>query len=146
MARNKIVLKSDPQPKISEDLTAAEAVIPGHWLKHNSGGTCSKNTSNADDVPLLVAVERDELNGGIDDAYAIGDCVKIVHGVPGNHLYMFLASGENIAEGAMLTGNNAGLLSATGVADGVRMVQALEAVNTTGSAPVAGTRIRVEVR
>lgn len=143
MARNVILLKNQPQCSIEENDVADEAIIPGHLLKITATGV-AKNTANADDVVRRVALERDELGKGIDTAYAIGDCVKTATLVPGNHAYLFLASGQNAAKGDYLTGDNAGLLTKTGVADGVRLFQALESVDTSGSAPVAGTRIRVE--
>ena len=64
---------------------------------------------------------------------------------PGERVYAWLASGQNVSKGAYLTSNNAGLLTLASVAASVRLARALEAVDTSGSAPVAGTRIRVEI-
>jgi hypothetical protein len=94
---------------------------------------------------VYVALERSELGKDIDDDYAIGDYVKAATLAPGDRAYMLLASGVNVAKGAYLTGDTAGLLTSTNVAAGVRLARALESVDTSGSAPVAGTRIRVEV-
>ncbi len=143
MARKVIALLGGP-PVINEDKKATEALTPGHLVELTAAGV-KKNTANAANVACAFVLERDEAGKDIDDAYASGDYVKVGTFWPGQRVYAFLASGQNVAEGAYLTGNNAGLLTATGVAAGVRLTRALEAVDTSGSAPVAGTRIRVEV-
>lgn len=138
-----IILKGDPI--VTEEYSAAEAITPGHLLELASATTVRKNTDDAANVAVLVALERMEFGKGIDDAYAIGDTVKAATFKPGERAYMLLASGQNVAAGAYLTGDTAGLLTASSVAAGVRLAKALEAKNTSGSAPVAGTRIRVEI-
>lgn len=143
MARNKILLLSDPPPAIHEDLGAGEVITPGHLLKRSSTDTWVKNTANADDVLTAVALERADLGQDISDNYAVADVVKAAVLVPGNRAYMFVASGDNVAKGDAMTGNNAGLLTKVGVADGNRLFVALESVDATAGA-VAGTRIRVE--
>lgn len=142
MARQVIVLRGTAV--VSEDEKAVEALTPGHLLELTATGV-KKNTANAANVTPRFALERDELGKDIADAYAINDYVKVGTVYPGCRVYALLASGHNVAKGAFLTGDNAGLLSLTGVAAGVRLAQALEAVDTSGSAPVAGTRIRVEI-
>ena len=142
MARNVIVLKGCPE--VNEEKVALAAIIPGHLVEYTSSGV-QLQTDDAANVSPMFAMERDELGDDIDEAYAIGDVVKVAHCAPGNRVYAFVASGQNVAEGDYLTGTTAGLLTKTSVAAGVRLARALEAVNTTGSAPVAGTRIRVEV-
>jgi hypothetical protein len=142
MARTVITLKGDPI--VSEEEKALEAITPGHLVMLTATGV-QKNTANAANVAAAFALERDELGKGIDVAYASGDYVKVGTFAPGMRVYAFLASGFNIAKGDYLTGNTTGLLFSTGVAAGIRLCRAVEAVNTSGSAPVAGTRIRVEI-
>src|SRR5688572_6085106 len=142
MARNKIVLNGCPMVK--EEKKALEALTPGHLLEYTSTGT-QRNTDDAANVAPIFAMERDELGKGIDDAYAVDDVVKAAHCAPGDRVYAFIASGQNVAEGDYLTGTTAGLLTKTSVSATVRLAKALEACNTTGSAPVAGTRCRVEI-
>jgi hypothetical protein len=79
----------------------------------------------------------------IDDAYAVNDQVKLGAFAPGMHVYAFIASGANIAEGAYLTTDNAGRLTATGVTASLRIAQALESVNN--SAGPGDARIRVQI-
>jgi hypothetical protein len=142
MARRKIVLKGDPI--VNEDDVALEAITPGHLLMIVPTGV-QKNTDDAANVAAAFALERDEMGKDIDVAYAIGDVVKVATFKPGEHVYAFLASGVNVAKGDYLTGTTDGLLTNGSVAAGIRLARALEAVNTTALAPVAGTRIRVEI-
>jgi len=142
MARNVIALLGCPM--VSEEKVAIEAIIPGHLLEVVASGV-KKQTDDAANVAPIFALERDELGNGIDDAYAIGDVVKMGTFKPGDRVYGWLASGQNVAEGDYLTGTTAGLLTKTSVAASVRLAKAVESVDTTGSAPVAGTRIRAEI-
>jgi hypothetical protein len=138
MARRKIVLKGDPI--VNEDDAALEAITPGHLIEITSTGV-QKNTDDAANVAAAFALERDELGKDIDVAYAIGDVVKVATFKPGERAYAFLASGQNVAKGAYLTGTTTGLLTAGSVSASVRLARALEAVNSTNDA----TRIRVEI-
>lgn len=142
MARKVITLLGDPH--VNEESAAVEALTPGHLVMLVSTGV-QKNTANAANVAAAFVLERDEMGKDIDDAYAIGDKVKVGVFKPGERVYAFLASGQNVAAGDYLTGDTAGLLTATGVTAALRLARALEAKNTSGSAPVAGTRIRVEI-
>jgi allophanate hydrolase subunit 2 len=138
MARRVIALKGDPI--VNEDEVALAAFTPGHLLELTSTGV-QKNTDDAANVATNFALERDEVGRDIDVDYATGDVVKVGAFAPGMRVYAFLASGQNVAKGAYLTGTTTGLLTATGVTAGVRLARALEAVNSTNDA----TRIRVEV-
>ncbi len=142
MARKVIALAGDPI--VTEDEKATEALTPGHLLELTASGW-KKQSDDAANVAPIFALERDELGSGVDVAYASGDYVKAGHFKPGDRVYAFLASGQNVAKGAYLTGTTAGLLTAASVAAGIRLAFALEALDLSGSAPVAGTRIRVEV-
>jgi len=142
MARSVITLMGDPIK--NEDNPALEALTPGHLVMLTSTGA-QKNTASAANVAPAFVLERDEMGGDIADTYAIGDYVKIGVFKPGERVYAWLASGQNAAIGDYLTGDNAGLLTKASVAAGIRLARAIEAVNTSGSAPVAGTRIRVEI-
>jgi len=141
MSRNVITLMGDPI--ITEELADA-AVTPGHLLTLTTTGV-TPNVDNQTKKAPIFALERDEQGDDIDTAYAIGDYVKVGAFKPGERVYGLLASGQNVARGAYLTGDGtAGLLTATGAIGDILGV-ALEAVNASGSAPVAGTRIRVQI-
>lgn len=143
MARMVIALSHTSPPVINEDEVATEAIIPGHLVQLISTGW-RKNQANAANVAPNFALEREELGNGIDTAYAINDVVKVGAFCAGQRVYAFLASGQNVAKGDYLTGDAAGLLTATGVTAQLRVAKALEAINATAG-PVAGTRIRVEI-
>lgn len=143
MARRVIALKGDPIQ--NEERAAAEAIIPGHLLNFDASGLLIKNVTAANQSPAF-ALEQDYLGKDIDEAYAIGDTVRVGQFSPGMRVYAWLASGQNVADGDYLApSTTAGLLTKTGVTTTLRIARALEDVDTTGSAPVAGTRIRVEI-
>jgi len=137
-----IALSCKPEIRDDDGTLAVEALIPGHLLIEGASGF-SKNTANATNVSRCVALERDELGKDIDTAYAIGDQVKVGIFRSGQRGYVFLASGQNVAKGARLVGDNAGLFTATGVTTAIAIAKAAEAKDATAGA-VAGTRIRVE--
>jgi len=138
MARRVIALLGGP-PVTTEDDAAAEAITPGELLALDGSGDLILNTEADENVVRAFALERDELGNDIDVAYAIGDQVKVGSFKSGDHVYAWLASGQNVAKGAYLTGDAAGHLSAAGV--NPRLARALEAVNATAAA----LRIRVEI-
>jgi hypothetical protein len=138
MARRVITLKGDPV--IHEDEIALAAITPGHLLMLVPTGV-QKNTAAAANVSASFALERDEVGRDIDFPYATNDVVKVGAFAPGQRVYAFLASGQNVAKGAYLTGNATGLLTATGVAADIRLARALEAVNSVADT----TRIRAEI-
>lgn len=140
--RRKVVLRG--QPEYNEDSKALEVLTPGHLVELTATGV-QKNSDDAANVAPTFVVERDEMGKDIDDTYAINDYVKVAACYPGCRVYAFLASGQNVVAGAYLTGTTTGLLTAASVAAGIRLARALEPVDTSGSAPVAGTRIRVEI-
>ncbi len=142
MARTKIALLGNPI--VNEDEAALEAIIPGHLVMLTATGL-QNNTANEENVARAFALERDERGDDIDTAYAIGDYVKMATFAPGQRVYAWLASGHDVAKGAYLNANNAGLLYPTNVSAFLRIARAVESVDTSGSAPLAGTRIRVEV-
>lgn len=93
-------------------------------------------------IPVMVAIEFPiRMGADIDTAYAVaGEAVPYVIPLPGDHLYMFLETGNNVAAGALLESNGAGALQAAST--GATPFRALEAVNNTSGSNV---RIRVEV-
>lgn len=140
MARRVIALLGGP-PVVNEEESALEAVTPGHLLEFGSGGV-QKNTDDAANVAPNFALERDELGNDIDVAYAIGDKVKVGAFHAGQRVYAWLASGQNVAKGAYLTGDTAGRLTAASVSASVRLARALEAVDASSG---GDARIRVEI-
>jgi hypothetical protein len=136
MARTAIALLGTPM--ITEEGEATEAITPGYIVEGQ--GSISISDDDGTKIPMRVALERDELGDGIDDAYAIGDTVKVGHFHAGQRFYGFIASGQNITASDLLEAAGDGTLE--GVASGVPVARAVESVNATNP---GDTRIRVEV-
>src|SRR4051812_42254268 len=107
MAKRVILLLGQPQQ--NEDAAAAEAITPGQLVTFNSSGLIIKHATAGGATPRDFAMERDEMGKGIDDAYAIGDTVKVGSFKQGDRVNAFIASGQNIAKGALLESNGAGV-------------------------------------
>lgn len=134
MARRVIALLG--QPIVTEDGAATEAITPGHLLagvtsitKHASAGAAAARN---------FALEQDYFGKDIDEAYAIGDRVRVGQFAQGDHVYALLASGANVVAGALLESAGDGTLETA--SSGVVLARALEAVN-----PTALTHVRVEI-
>jgi hypothetical protein len=100
--------------------------------------------------PVMVAIEEPyrpavttypAAGSTIDTSYSVaGEAVPYVIPLRGDHLYMFLKTGNNVAAGALLEAAGAGNLQA--VSTGAALFRALEAVNNASG---SDARIRVEV-
>lgn len=131
-------------PEVTEEFQANEAISPGHLLGFSSGKLI-KNTSNANKVAPMFALERDELGKDVDEAYAADDYVKAGTFAPGMRLSAFIASGQTVAIGDYLTGDAAGRLTKTGVDNDTNILaQAMEAITTTG-VDTGANRISVQI-
>jgi hypothetical protein len=125
------------------DLTASEALTPGHlierfnnagvirWRKHASAGQTLG-------VSASVATEMAMMNKSVDDAYAAGDLVEasVLH--KGAFAWMLIASGQNIVAGNRLESAGDGTLRI--LASGAAIFVALENKPTV----TVLTRIRAE--
>src|SRR5262245_10141665 len=138
MAKRVIALMGEPIQ--TEDWAAAEAITPGHLVNVNSSGLLIKHATSTGVAARRFAMARDEMGQDIDVAYAIGDTVKVGCFHQGQRVYAFLASGQNVALGAFLSSNGAGLLTGSTTNS---VAQALEAVNNTAGPGAA--RITVEI-
>ena len=118
------------------DIATSVAATPGHALAR-SGGAYGFHPAAAAG-PLTLALDAPEMNKGIGDAYAANDLVWAGVFPAGSTGLAWLASGQNVADGAVLESAGSGKLRA--LAAGVPLARAIEAINaTTGDA-----RIRVE--
>lgn len=124
----------------NEDDKAAEAITPGHLVTTNGSGDVIKHATADGKVTPRFALEREEMGKTIDDAYAIGDTVKVGAFHKGQRVNAIIPSGANIAKGASLASNGDGRLKA-GTTNPVGF--AVRAVNNT--AGPGDARICVEV-
>lgn len=118
------------------DLAVTVAATPGKALARSAGAYGYH--AAAADGPLTLALDAPEMNKGISDAYAVNDLVWAGIFSPGSTGLAWLASGQNVADGAVLESAGNGNLRA--LAAGKALARAIEAINaSTGDA-----RIRVE--
>jgi hypothetical protein len=124
--------------------TAAAAVTPGDLLEYSAGNVQPHSTAAGTDVgSRMVALETMTPATGttpaIDQDYAAGDRVYVGLPVPGDVLYMWLATGSNVAKGDSLESAGSGALKAatTGAVVGI----AAEALNNA-----SGSNVRIKVR
>ena len=134
-------------PTVNEVGAASEAITPGYLVK---GITTIAKQTGTGQVPVAIALERDELGAGIDDtyrdyapaaAYASGDTVKVGVFKPGEQAVVYLASGQTIAVDATVVSAGNGLVT-PGSTAGTVVGRAIDAVSV-GVAAV--TAIRIEV-
>jgi len=118
------------------DIATSVALTPGMAVAR-SGGAYGFHPAAAAG-PLTLALDAPEMNKTIDDTYAANDLLWAGVFPAGSTGLAWLASGQNVADGAVLESAGAGKLRA--LAAGVPLARAIEAKNaTTGDA-----RIRVE--
>lgn len=121
------------------DLAASATIKPGHLLERfNSAGVIRLRVATTDIAgPPLVALDHSMANKGVDDTYALNDLVEAAVLHKGASAWMLIASGQNVAAGALLGSAGDGTLK-TGAT--VARFTALENQATV----TVLTRIRVE--
>jgi len=126
-------------PMVNEDGTASETIKPGYLVKGIS--TIAKQTATTTGVPpVAVALERDELGAGIDNAhqgsgtgtafYASGDKVKVAVFSKGQRFVGFVASGQNVTEDDQFQSAGDGTFAEGTTKPIVRACETLGAVTT----------------
>jgi hypothetical protein len=135
---NQRVIKLLGEPVQNEDHACDEAILPGQLCERNSNGTVGLQSTAAANVPLLIALEREEMGQGVEVAYAIGDKVKIGAFHKGTRFAGYIASGQNLSIGSKVEANGAGGFRI--LASGVALAESVEA---TG-AVTAATRVALE--
>lgn len=126
---------------------AGEAITPGHLVElYNDSGTIKvrKHATSTEVVTHAVALDLPEWNKTVDDAYAIGDQVKIGFMCAGCTWWGLLPSGQNIAPAAFLQSNGAGTLKAATATTAAANVAKFQALENIGAITVL-TRVRVQV-
>lgn len=136
-----------------ESIVATAAVTPGFLMERASATTVQPHSSAQGSAQTLFAVE-DKMTGGasttgsfvatVDVPYAVGDKVYMLYARPGDVIWAWLDTGENVTVGTFLVSAGNGNLEAyAGPIGGPCEVvgAALEAVNA-----VTASRIQVEIR
>jgi hypothetical protein len=145
-ASNRVLISGH---KFIEDESAASAIItPGFLVEKHLSSSVLKIRPNSSDVnmpTMAVAIERTELNKGIDDNYAVGDQVKFAWLHPGSEFQGIVPSGSNIAVDDHLQSNGDGKLKAATASTAAAGVARFQAVTSSGGAVTKDTRLRVLV-
>jgi len=154
MANKTIVLKGDP---LQKEVKGSGTIYPGFVLERTSAGLVQAHSSSGGDVaPILVAIENSLQGEDIDDSYATGDMVQFVAPRSGDEILLYVADGQNITAGDLVSSNGDGYVkkytapTESSNWTGTSYVQAvigraLETVNTSTST-VGASRIEVEIR
>lgn len=124
-----ILLKGRGERK---EAVAAGAIKPGQLLTITTAGLLAVHASAGDKAAPLFAVENDLVGKTIDDDYAQNDYVQAEYLRTGMEVLAWLASGENVATGTLL--ESAGTGNFVTAANGVAILQSLEAVDASGEA------------
>lgn len=137
-----------PDKPVYKEGTAAEAVIPGHLVKLNASAGVIKNTEvaaagEACPASVTVAVENDIFGKGIDDAYAVGDCLLYQHLRAGCEFMGLVpaAAAAIVFDDYVTTNASGGIIKGTAIN---AIGKARTAVDNSGGASPA--RIRVLVK
>jgi len=166
MAHKTIVLKGDPLQKEAKGsgtiypgfvLERTRTIYPGFVLERTSAGLVKAHaTQDGDVVPILVAIENSLQGEDIDTSYSDADMVQFVAPRSGDEMYLYLADGENVTAGDLISSNGDGYVKkytapveSSGYT-GTSYIQAiigraLETVNTSTST-VGASRVKVEIR
>ena len=142
---NKIVLESRAGDIMVREALAGEAGIgPGDLLEFSTdtGTVLRHNTAQGVVAPKLVALPKwwndSESSYDIDVDYDSGDVVRMGVPLPGDVLYMWLASGENASALDYLVSDGDGALQVEAAIDATDIIHSLvgiavEAVNATAA-------------
>ena len=159
--KRSVILRGEPE--YNEKGIAQGVIKPGYLVKGYSY-LAAQTADGAAAIPKVFACEREEMGAGFDDTYlttgsgtisayyASGDVVKVAACHAGMQVTAYLASGESVAEDAVLTSAGDGTLEAIGVyssgtgpdfpiARALETVDAAQLIAGTGGARA----IRVEV-
>lgn len=153
-----VLLRGDP---IYGEGTAAASITPGKLVAVTGGartmdGAASVALAGAAANAAVFALE-DSIGGDIDTAIPSGDSIRFMHMRKGDWVYAWLAAGQDVAAGALLSAGASGnLVAATPFAqDGTTpfavtpatpvIAKALEAVDNDPGTGGAAVRIKVEI-
>lgn len=135
-----ILLAGSP---IAYERTSASgsAITPGQLIEVTSSGEVQEHSTAAGtEAQRAFARVEDYAGGSIDDDYAVGDNVPYYICKPGDRVYGWLATGNDISTGDFLESDGNGDLQALSTGEPVAM--ALEDLNNTSGSP---SRIKVEI-
>ena len=107
---NTIILRGDAFT--SREDRCNEAVTPGHLLNFATNDRLQKHGTSGAGGGRMFALEADYIGNSVTTAYASGDRVPYADCAPGVVVWAHLASGQNVARGAVLMSNGSGAFTA----------------------------------
>ena len=140
---NTIILRGD-QFTSRED-RCNQAITPGHLCNFAANDRLQLHGTSGGGGGKIFALEADYVGNGVTVAYASGDRVPYADCAPGVVVWAHLASGQNVARGAVLMSAGDGTLTAhTGTS--FQVAQADEDADATvAGTTTAGIRFRARV-
>ena len=129
-----------------EEYVASAAITPGMLVElHDDSGTIKvrPNASATEFQAKTVALEHIALNKTVDDAYAIGDLVKVGYMGCGSVFWGLIPSGQNISGAELLKSNADGKLQSAGTTTAAANLGIMQSLSAPG-AVTADTRLRVQ--
>lgn len=93
--QNKINLSCMVDPGDVQEFVAIGAITPGMLCVIDANGKVKAHATAGSIHRRLVALPNEARGGGIDDAYAIAETVRVWHVPPGALVYMFLINGTS---------------------------------------------------
>jgi len=108
MATSRRTVKVTKYSDIELELVAAAAITPGMLLELTSAGKVQAHSSAGQNAFPYFALENELEGGGISDAYAAADRVKVWIPGRGDVVHALLADGQNVAIGDFVESNGDG--------------------------------------
>lgn len=127
---------------------AGVAITPGMLIEAYNDGTNMKYRPHASSTEFptsIFATEKLIHNKTVDDVYAIGDLVAAVQGHKGSSWWALVPSGQNIVAGQLLQSNGNGMLKAATATTADANLGHFQALESTGGAVAATTRLRIQI-
>jgi hypothetical protein len=150
-APKRIVIEArDGDIMVKEALAGEAGIGPGDLLEYSTsvGTVLRHNTGSGAVTPKMVALEKwwndDDDNDAIDVDYANGDVLRYGVPLPGDVLYMWLASGQNASALDYLASDGDGALTIEAAIDATDLVHSIVGIAAAASnATAALTRVKV---
>ena len=116
---------------------AGEAMTPGHLVIRNAAGTFDLRDIADITAPVAVCCDAPERGKSIDDAYVVGETVRVCYPNPGELVNVRLAAAQTVAIGdALEAGDNGVVVEGTGIT----LFIAEEAVTSGGATALCRVR------
>lgn len=140
---NTVVLRGDTV--VYREDRCNEAITPGHLVDFAANDRLQKHATSGAYAARMFALESDYNGNSVTTAYVSGDRVPHADCAAGVVVWAHLASGQNVARGAILMSDGAGALTAR-TASNIGIASADEDADASSGIAASGTlRFRARV-